>query len=172
MAMTKGVLGYEGLYRVSSDGKIFALPKTVKVGEKIQHRKGKTLKPGMRGKKGLMYKFVVLSDGKGDTEKKAVHRLVAEAFIPNPNGLPEVNHKDQNTMNNSVENLEWCTRQYNTEYSKAKKVEQYEINGTKVRDYKSIVKAADATKIARRAINNALKGWAKTAGGYCWKYCE
>lgn len=51
---------------------------------------------------------------------RRVHRMVAERFIENPLGLPEVNHKDEDKLNNSVENLEWCTRQYNAEYSLSK----------------------------------------------------
>ena len=60
------------------------------------------------------YKFISLGCGKRGTRKNiAIHRLVAEAFIPNPNNLPEVNHIDGNKLNNNIDNLEWCTRSEN-----------------------------------------------------------
>ena len=139
-----------------------------KAGEIVVHRKAKKLKPHLRGRNGLMYVAVTLSKD-GESVAHSVHRLVAKAFIPNPEDLPEVNHIDENTMNNCVENLEWCTRQYNIDYSKAKRVEQY-IDGEKVAEYKSIAYASRMTGISRTSINNALTGWSNTAGGYEWKY--
>lgn len=67
------------------------------------------------------YKSIAhLVDDQGDFWTKNVHRLVAEAYLPNPDQLPEVNHIEENKHNNSKTNLEWCTRQYNAEYSLAK----------------------------------------------------
>ena len=63
----------------------------------------------------LGYLVVILTHN-GIKKSKRVHRLVAEAFIPNPNNLPEINHKDENKLNNSVDNLEWCNRTYNNNY--------------------------------------------------------
>ena len=169
MALWKEIIGYEGRYLVSDEGEIYSLPKTVK-GAWEQHRKGKFLKKGKRGKKGQpQYEFVILVDGNGESHKESVHRLVAKAFIDNPFDLPEVNHKDENSLNNHANNLEWCDRQYNMEYSKGKKVVQYE-NDVAIAQYKSIAYASEITGISRRAINNALSGWSKTAGGYLWKY--
>lgn len=99
----------------------------------------------------------------------SVHRLVAKAFIPNPNDLPEVNHKDENPLNCKASNLEWCDRQYNIEYSKAKRVAQY-FDGEKIAEYKSAVFASKMTGISRTSICNVLNGWTKTAGGYEWKF--
>lgn len=104
-------------------------------------------------------------------EHKSVHRLVAEAFIPNPDNLPEVNHKDENGLNNSVDNLEWCSHQYNIEYSKNKAVVQY-YDGERIAEYKSIKVASQQTGINRKSISNVLNGWSKTAGGYEWDYKE
>ncbi len=169
MALWKPIKGYEGLYSVSDRGQIISHSRIVSNGKWNSVRREKLLKQGKRGKGKLLYYFVILSDGKGKIEHKSVHRIVAEAFIPNPHGLEEVNHIDKNPLNNTVENLEWCTRRYNIEYSKNKRVEQY-LDGVKIAEYKSISYASQLTGIKRRAINNALCGWSETAGGYEWKY--
>lgn len=168
----KDAPGYEGLYLVSSDGDVYSLPKTVR-GAWEQHRSGKKLKKGRRGRRGQpQYEFVILTNREGKPKKESVHRLIAKAFIENPNNFPEVNHKDENSLNNRVENLEWCSRQYNVEYSKAKAIEQYTVDGDKIAEYKSIKYASDITGISRTAINNCLTGWSMKAGGYIWRYKE
>jgi hypothetical protein len=171
MSIWQDVKGYEGLYLVSDEGEIFALPKTVISGNKKVHRKGKFIKQGLRGRDGLKYKFVRLSNN-GDCKTFSVHRLVAEAFLENPNNFEEVNHKDENSLNNCVNNLEWCNRQYNIEYSKNKRICQYTVDGEKIAEYKSIKYASQITGIGRTSINNALCGWCKTAGGFVWEYSE
>lgn len=174
MAVWKDVPGYEGLYLVSDEGQVMSVDQDVlgknASGEMIIHRHGKQIKPHERGKDGLMYLAVCLSNG-GISKSYSVHRLVAEAFIPNPDNLPEINHKDENTKNNCVENLEWCTRQYNIDYSKSKHVAQY-LDGVKIAEYKSIAYAAEIIGISRKSINNVLCGWSKSAGGFNWKYEE
>ena len=166
MANWKDVKGYEGLYLVSDEGEVYSLPRIVNNGRGTYVTGGRLLKPGKRAQ---YYSFVILSDGE-NIEHKSLHRLVAEAFIPNPNDYPEVNHIDENTDNNAANNLEWCTRQYNIDYSKSKKVSQWTMDGEKVAEYKSIAFASQISGINRTAINNALVGWSKTAGGYIWKY--
>lgn len=174
MALWKEIIGYEGLYLISDEGNIVALPKLVKgrnkSGSIVAKRKAKTIKKFLRGKNGLMYEGVALSRD-GVTKRYAVHRLVAEAFIPNPDNLPEINHKDENPLNNQADNLEWCTRQYNIDYSKSKPVVQIKDDEA-IGKYKSIKEASRATGICRTSINNALRGWSKTAGGFRWSYCE
>lgn len=169
MASWKPIMGYEGRYSISDEGQVMSLPKSVSNGRWESKRKAKLLKQGTRGRGKLQYNFVILSDGKGNSEHKSVHRLVAEAFLSNPDDLEEVNHIDKNPLNNRVDNLEWCSRQYNIEYSKNRRVEQY-LNGEKIAEYKSITYASQLTGINRKAINNALRGWSTTAGGYEWKY--
>ena len=163
MALWRDIAGYEGLYLISDKGEVLSLPRKGRCKKKL-------LKPHLRGKKGLWYPAVTLTkDGK--SKAFSIHRLVAIAFIPNPQNLPEINHKDENTLNYSIDNLEWCDRQYNIEYSKAKRVSQYK-DGVKLAEYKSTVYASEITGIQRRSITNALKGWSKTAGGYEWKYSD
>lgn len=168
MALVRDVVGYEGLYSVTDEGDVISNQRVIRNGRGEYTRGSIVLKPGYRDGG---YRMVVLfRDGVG--KSVSVHRLVAEAFIPNPDNLPEVNHKDENPANNRVENLEWCTRQYNIEYSKAKRVAQFDKDGEKLAEYRSIGVAADMTGIGRTSINNALSGWSKTAGGYVWEYVD
>lgn len=111
----KDIKGYEGSYQVSNLGRIKSLERDVicnnngatrKVKEKILH-------PSMSSKG---YMHIKLGIG-GIKCTKRVHRLVAEAFIPNPNKYPVINHKDCNRTNNCIDNLEWCTYQYNVQYT-------------------------------------------------------
>ena len=175
MSEWREIPGYEGLYLISDSGDIVALPKPVMCGKKLVHRKAKPIKQTVRGtskneKKNFPYPCVSLTNGK-QRKIHSIHRLVAEAFIPNPNNLPEVNHKDENPFNNSVGNLEWCTHQYNIEYSKNKAVIQLK-NGLVVGRHSSITHASENTGIGRQNINNALRKRSASAGGYQWKYCN
>lgn len=103
----KDIKDYEGLYQVSNLGNVRSLDREVKdtTKNRIQHIKGKILKLTDNGKG---YKLVFLNKDR-NRENKYVHRLVAETFIPNPNNLKEVNHKNLNKNDNSVHNLEWIT---------------------------------------------------------------
>ena len=100
----KDIKGYEGLYQVSNLGEI-----------RSKHT-GKWMKLKCSSVNGR-YRKVILCDNE-KREAKLVHRLVAEAFIPNTNNLPYVNHKDENPSNNMVVNLEWCTQKYNMNYGR------------------------------------------------------
>lgn len=168
MALTLPVRGYEGLYLVTDEGDILACEKVVNNGRGLGKRKAKKLKPGKRAGN---YQFVVLTKD-GVSKHCAVHRLVAEAFLDNPDNLPEVNHKDEDPSNNRVENLEWCTRQYNIEYSKGREVIQIDSYGKTIAMYRSVKYASKVTGISRAAISNALCGWSETAGGFYWEYVE
>ena len=95
----KDIEGYEGLYEVSNFGRIKSL------------RTGKIMKPSIN--RGYL-KCILQNDGK--YKMYYVHRLVIQTFIPNPDNLPEVNHKDEDKTNNKVDNLEWCDHKYNTNF--------------------------------------------------------
>ena len=169
MANWHSITGYEGLYSVSDAGEVKSHSRTVKTWYRTQHRTEKLLTQFERGRDGIKYNAVALTKD-GVTKYLSVHRLVAQAFIPNPNNLPEVNHIDRNTKNNSVSNLEWCTREYNEQYSHEKVVVQYSLDGDEVARYRSVTEAARKTGIGRRSIYNVLNGWSLTAGKYNWHY--
>lgn len=116
----KPVIGYEGYYEVDQFGRVNSINRMVRVNDngRIYDKPliGKQMKQSLHTKG---YKTVSLTKD-GDTKTLYVHRIVAEAFIPNPNNFPCVNHIDEDKTNNFVENLEWCSEQYNTTYGKAR----------------------------------------------------
>lgn len=128
-------------------------------------------------KKGLMSPMVD-TDGylhvrlynNGFSKDISIHRLVALAFIPNPNNYRYVNHKDENVKNNRVENLEWCTNSYNLTYSKGKKVAQYSMIGKFIKVYNCIHDASRELGIPTTNISKCCRGKRRSAGKYVWKY--
>ena len=159
------VKNYENLYEVSDKGRV----------KSFKFDKERILKP-VRDSGG----YLVVNLYK-NSEKKMyyVHRLVSQAFIPNPNNLPEVNHKDENKTNNSVQNLEWCTDKYNTNYGTrnqrvseklSKPVLQYEKSGAFVREWKSMNDVQRNLNYCQCSISRCCNGILKTAYGYIWKY--
>ena len=103
----KDVIGYEGLYQVSDQAR-------------VRNNKGKILKQSVKVGKRVYYKYVKLYKD-GQYRQGYVHRMMAECFIPNPDNLPIINHKDEDGTNNRLDNLEWCTVEYNSNYGNAKR---------------------------------------------------
>ena len=172
----KDVKDYEGLYQVSNLGRVKSLNRKSKTkGDKYYLRKGRILIP-----RKSEYLYVIFV--KENTRKTCkIHRLVAETFIPNINSYPCVNHKDENKYNNNVDNLEWCSWEYNNNYGKrnkkvsiknSKRVCQYTLNGHLIKEYYGMVEAERETGIAHQSIAHCCKGKYHTAGGYIWKYKE
>ena len=156
----KDIENFEGLYAVTSCGKVWS------------YKSKKFLKPGNNHKG---YLQVGLSKN-GERKWYLIHRLVAEAYLPNPENLPQVNHKDENKTNNCLQNLEWCDQKYNNNYgtrtekvsnSLKKPILQYDLEGNFIREYAS---ATDVGKEARCNIVKCLTGKTKTAYNYIWKY--
>lgn len=112
----KDIKNFEGLYQVSNLGRVKSLDKYVNQfnGFNISKRfyKGKVLQPHVSNK-GYLRVFLYNKEMK---KNYSVHRLVAEAFIPNLDNLPQVNHKDENKLNNISSNLEWCSSKFNINY--------------------------------------------------------
>lgn len=110
----KDIVGFEGLYQVSNMGRVKSLERDWICGNhnSVRHLEEHIVEPE-KMKKG----YLRISLNKDGVRKRIMlHRLVAEAFIPNPNNLPQVNHKNEDKALNTVENLEWCTNEYNHNY--------------------------------------------------------
>ena len=168
----KAIAGYEGLYEVSDLGRVRSL----------KYGKEKILKQG-KNNRGYLH-VCLFKDGHVKTLK--VHRLVAEAFIPNPNNLETVNHKDEVKTNNIVGNLEWMSRADNINYgTHNKRVAESHINnpslskqvqmldkstGELLATFPSTHEAERVTGIAQPHICSCCLGKLKSAGGYIWRY--
>lgn len=175
----KDAKGYGGFYEVSNMGRVRSKERITKI-QPYCHivRKSRILKAQFNGK---YYRVVISLNGK--FKQVLIHRLVAETFIPNPNNLPEVNHKDEDKSNNNVSNLEWCSRLYNVAYgtksarhslfmtlTKGVPVSQYTLDGVFVANYATIEQASKKVNISRGGIKCTCEGKQKSAGGYLWRY--
>lgn len=175
----KPIYGYEGLYEVSNIGKVRSLDRYVDFRGRKRIFKGRILKFKKAGSDDE-YQSVALSKN-GKTKYITVHRLVAIAFIPNPNNLPEVNHKDENPHNNSIENLEWRDRKYNVNYgmhnkkisdTKSKSLSILDLNGNVLKIYRSAKDASKETGFTQSGITHCCNGRLNAFKGYRWRYCD
>ena len=158
----RDIKGYERKYMVSNLGRV------------------KSLNYRNTGKEGIMkgrddgngyLKVQLCKDGK--VKNCRINRLVAMAFIPNPNNLPEVNHKDKIRTNNRVDNSEWCTSQYNIEYSQAKAVIGINKVSGLILEFPSLMEASRQMGISQGNITMCCQGKKyKSAGGYYWHYAD
>ena len=123
----KDIEGYEGLYQVSNMGRVKSVERMKWSGKCYYKAPERILKPR---KNGGGYLVVMLSKN-GKVKTCRVHRLVATAFIPNPNNLPQINHIDENKGNNHMENLEWCDSKYNNNYGTHNKRVSEKLRGRK-----------------------------------------
>lgn len=168
----KAVPGYEGYYEVSNIGRVRSVTRKIidRTGRSHTYY-GKLLSATSDGSQ-WGYKHITLMRG-GKYKTIRVHRLVATAFIPNPMNYPVINHKDCNPANNIVDNLEWCTPEYNNNYAPTKQkrsagVIQYNRYGDEVARYKSITDAGRAVGRYHSSICYSLKHGGLCAG-YKWE---
>lgn len=175
MKLRKQIRGYEGLYEVRSDGAIISMPREKRLPNgKLCQSKERVMSPARIGEDG--YEFVYLRKC-GKTYRHYVHRLVAMAFIPNPDSKPQVNHIDGNPSNNCVNNLEWCTAKENqwhrrnilgkTSNGRETPVRCVELG----RCFPTIQGAADWLGLQKSHICHCLKGDRNTTGGYHFEPC-
>lgn len=158
------IKGYAGMYQIASDGRIYS-PKGRKATEITN----------------TGYERVSLwKDGKG--KHFFVHRLVALAFIPNPNGYEYVNHKDGNKRNNNMDNLEWCSASQNMKHAyehnllniKTTRVVQLNKSFEKIKEWESIKEACDSLGLNHANIVTVCgqKTNRKLCGGFIWRYAN
>ena len=161
----KDIKNYEGLYQVSNLGRVYSI------------RNNKILKPKLNkcGYLSVNLKY------KGSHVTKSIHRLVAEAFIPNPNDFPQVNHKDEDKTNNCVDNLEWCTAKYNINYGTCrertaqhfrKPVLMFDLNNNFIKEFNSVAEASSYVNGDHSNIVCCCLMYEhyNSAYGYKWKY--
>lgn len=174
------IKGFEGFYEVSTWGNVRSSDRIVNgnCGSKYLKR-GKILKQHFIKKGYLRLNLCVNNISK----KFLVHRLVAETFIPNPDNLPQVNHKDEDKTNNRVENLEWCTNDYNIHYGTAlergaksringkrsKKVYQYDLQGNLIKIWDSTMETG-RNGYTQGNVSACCNGKHRTHKGFIWSY--
>ncbi len=161
----RDIKGYEGLYQVSNEGNVRSLKKGIIL-------KAANVNNG--------YLAVQLWDN-GIPKMKLIHRLVAEAFIPNPDNLPQVNHKNEDKALNIVENLEWCSAKYNMNYGTAisrrvdkqsRQVEQLDsVTGELIRRWES-TNECGRNGYTQSSVSQCCNGKRKQHKGYTWRFYQ
>lgn len=155
----KEIKGLEGLYKVSNKGRVLSMRRNLVLKTNINENG---------------YEMISLQK-----KKYRVHRLVAEAFIPNIEGKPEINHIDENKLNNKVENLEWATRSENINYGHRnekmaekirKPILQFTKSGELIKEFDSVSRAADELNLRQSNISAILRGTRVSTGGFIFKY--
>ena len=161
----KDIKDYEGHYQVSNLGRV----KSIKFGKEIILKQHINIKGGY-------YYVCLLKNGKH--KNYYVHRLVAEAFLPITDNLPQVNHKDENKLNNSVDNLEWCDAKYNINFGTcierrskktSKPVLQYTLDGKFVKEWKSTMECG-RNGYNQGNVAACCQGKLKKYKDFIWKY--
>lgn len=175
MEIWKDIAGYEGYYKVSNLGRVKSLNYRNKGYEQI-------LKPKKHNKGYLQIQLM----GNGN-KTFTIHRLVANAFLENPNNYPCVNHKDENKLNNHVDNLEWCDMKYNANYSISlhpnrnakrhgrlceRKINQYDKQGKLIKTWENSRNIFLETGMSNWSISECCRGNRKTAYGFIWRYAN
>ena len=181
----KDIKGFEGLYQISSLGRLKSLSRFINSNRNNQRRiKGCIIKQRVNPYNG----YIQISLSKNHKYKRFyIHRLVAYAFLRNPDNLPQVNHKDENKENNCVDNLEWCTAKYNANYGtcisrrvKTQRDTKSHINNEALsrkvkcidtgKIYLSAQEVSRQTGLDNSSISKCCRGVYKKCGGFRWCY--
>lgn len=178
----RDIPGYEGLYQVSSRGCVRSISRMIKTrdrwgNDRLSHLQERIISPNRNCKHGYL-SICLYKDG---TQKRVhIHRLVAIAFIPNPYGLPQINHKDEIRSNNNVENLEWCSAAYNNKYgsarqrmsaTKSRAILAIDSSGNVVGEFTSSKEAGERYGVTRDAIfKNIKRGSRNKSTGLTFRY--
>jgi hypothetical protein len=176
--------GYEGMYQISTHGRVKSLPRTIRRRNCDCPIKERILRPASRNG----YLHVNLCNNK-NAKSAFIHRLVAIIFIPNPRGVDCINHKDCNPHNNRVENLEWCTKAENNQHAwdngcqeklrgimkqglRNRAVLQLDLNGNVIKQFDTIKEASAETGATHSHISSCCRNryGRRTCGGYKWQY--
>lgn len=179
MEIWKDIEGFEGLYEVSNKGRVRSLNRCVNGINPytntpfIRIVKGRIRKPGCLGK--TPHQTITLcKDGK--LYSMPLHRIVAIAFVPNPNNYPCVNHIDENPSNNDATNLEWCTYQYNNNYGNAlikrSKTRTKNIQCIETGEIYTAKEIADKFNCKQDSVYNHLRGNAKSLKSLHFRYID
>ena len=177
----KEIEGYGGRYKVSNLGNV----KSMNYGN---HGYERNLVPKVNNCGRLWVELF----SNGEKKQILIHRLVGQAFIPNPQNLPQINHKDENPMNNVVDNLEWCTKEYNLQYTanrhpewfrhgdepgrqrksknKNHAINQYDAEGNFIRQWPNSRTIFQQTGMSDWSISECCRGKRKKAYGFKWQY--
>lgn len=170
----KDIDGFENLYQISNYGRLKSLGSNNNSTAINKDIIRKTFPNSKNYLSCLIYKNSVKKQAR-------LHRLVAQAFIPNPHNKPQVNHIDGNKQNNRIDNLEWCTNSENQLHAYKnglekprfqRKVNQYDLENNYIQTFEYIREAEKKLKIDASSISSVCKGKRKTAGGYKWKYYD
>ena len=177
MEIWKPITCYEGRYEISNHGRVRSF---------VTNRGYIRKRPLILRVKIDKYGYETIGLSKNGVKKFiTIHRLVGNAFIPNPYNLPQINHKDEDKRNNNVDNLEWCTGKYNCNYgshrekiSKSKTnspkisyiVLQYDLAGNLIKEYPSANEAMRQLGVGAGNISKCCNGVISQSGGYIWKW--
>ena len=165
----KDIKGFEGLYQVSNFGRVKSFPR-----KGTQTTKERIIKFTKSNKNYLVANL----KNNNIQQSFSIHRLVAQAFIPNPDNLPQVNHIDGNKQNNNVNNLEWCTNKQNRCHASCnhllytRHINQFDLEGNFIKEWNSITEASKFYNIKYNSLWSACNNKKGVYNGFIWRYAN